>query len=107
MARAGYAATAANYRRVVLGAMQEVEDGISGLAALERAALQAGSALATARRVLDMTTARYEGGASAYFDVIAAQQALLASERQATQLQGQRLVTTVFLIKALGGSVPK
>ena len=107
LARAGYAATAANYRRVVLGAMQEVEDGISGLAALERTALQAGSALATARRVLDMTTARYEGGASAYFDVIAAQQALLASERQATQLQGQRLVTTVFLIKALGGSVPK
>ncbi len=105
-ARAGYAASTANYRRVVLGAMQEVEDGISGLAALERASLQAGNALTTARRVLDMTTARYEGGASVYFDVITAQQALLASERQATQLQGQRLVTTVFLIKALGGSVP-
>ncbi len=108
-ARAGYAASAANYRRVVLTAMQEVEDGISGLAALQRAALQAGKALATARRVLDMTRARYEGGASVYFDVIAAQQALLASERQVAQLQGQRLVTTVFLIKALGGdwSVPQ
>ena len=106
-ARAGHAATVANYRRVVLGAMQEVEDGISGLVALGRASLQAGNALATARRVLEMTTARYEGGASAYSDVITAQQALLASERQATQLQGQRLVTTVFLIKALGGSVPE
>ena len=106
-ARAGYGATVANYRRVVLGAMQEVEDGISGLVALERASQQAGNALATARRVLDMTTARYQGGASAYFDVITAQQALLASERQVTQLQGQRLVTTVFLIKALGGSVPE
>ena len=106
-ARAGYGATVANYRRVVLGAMQEVEDGISGLVALERASLQAGNALATARRVLDMTTARYEAGASAYFDVITAQQALLGSERQATQLLGQRLVTTVFLIKALGGSVPE
>ncbi len=102
-ARAGHGATVANYRRVVLTAMQEVEDGISGLAALERASLQAGNALATARRVFDMTRARYEGGASAYIDVIAAQQALLASERQETQLQGQRLVTTVFLIKALGG----
>ena len=102
-ARAGHGATVANYRRVVLTAMQEVEDGISGLAALERASLQAGNALATARRVFDMTRARYEGGASAYIDVIAAQQALLASERQATQLQGQRLVTSVFLIKALGG----
>lgn len=102
-ARAGYAATVANYRRVVLGAMQEVEDGITGLATLERAALQAGTAVESARRVFDMTTARYEGGASTYFEVITAQQALLASERQAAQLLGQRLVTSVFLIKALGG----
>lgn len=102
-ARAGYAATVANYRRVVLGAMQEVEDGISGLTALERAVLQSRNAVATARRVLEMTMARYEGGASAYFEVIAAQQALLAAERQAAQLRGQRLVTSVFLIKALGG----
>jgi multidrug efflux system outer membrane protein len=102
-ARAGHAATVANYRRVVLAAMQEVEDGITGLAALDRAALQARSAVASARRVFDMTTARYEGGASAYLDVITAQQSLLASERQAAQLLGQRLVTSVFLIKALGG----
>jgi len=102
-ARAGHAAAAANYRRVVLGAMQEVEDGITGLAALDRAAAQARTAVAAARRVLDMSTARYEGGASAYLDVITAQQALLASERQAAQLLGQRLLTSVFLVKALGG----
>jgi len=102
-AQAGHQAAVANYRRVVLGAMQEVQDGISGLAALDRASTQARSAVATAGRVLDMATARYEGGASAYLDVIGAQQALLASERQAAQLDGQRLLTTVFLIKALGG----
>jgi NodT family efflux transporter outer membrane factor (OMF) lipoprotein len=102
-ARAGHAAATANYRRAVLVAMQEVEDGIAGLATLERAAAQAGTALASARRVLEMSTARYEGGASAYLDVIVAQQSLLASERQATQLLGQRLLTSVFLIKALGG----
>ena len=102
-ARAGHEAAVANYRRVVLTAMQEAEDGITGLAALERAAGQSRAAVATANRVLDMTTARYEGGASSYFEVIAAQQALLNSQRQATQLHGQRLVTSVFLIKALGG----
>jgi NodT family efflux transporter outer membrane factor (OMF) lipoprotein len=102
-ARAGHAAAAANYRRVVLVAMQEAEDGITGLAALDRAAVQARTAAATAARVLDMATARYEGGASAYFDVITAQQALLASERQSAQLLGQRLLTSVFLVKALGG----
>jgi NodT family efflux transporter outer membrane factor (OMF) lipoprotein len=106
LAQAGHAGTAANYRRVVLAAMQEVQDGITGLAALERAGAQAQIAVRTARRVLDMATARHEGGASAYFDVITAQQALLSSERQAAQLLGQRLVTSVFLIKALGGKLP-
>ena len=103
--RAGYDATVANYRRVVLIAMQEVEDGITGLVALRRAASQARTATTAARRVLDMTTARYEGGVSPYLDLVTAQQSLLLSERQSVQLLGQELVTSVFLIKALGGSV--
>ena len=102
-ARANYDATVASYRRVVLTAMQEVEDGITGLAALERADAQARIAVETARRVLELATARYEGGATTYLDVITAQQALLAAERLAAQLSGQRLLTSVFLIKALGG----
>ena len=102
-ATAGYDATRANYRRTVLNAMQEVEDGITGLAALERASAQAGAAVASARRVLEMATSRYEGGATTYLDVINAQQALLGVERQATQLASQRRVTSVFLVKALGG----
>ena len=35
--------------------------------------------------------------------MITAQQALLNSERLAAQLDGQRLLTSVFLVKALGG----
>jgi outer membrane protein TolC len=102
-ARAGYDATVANYRRVVLTAMQEVEDGILGGAALERAYSQALLAVESARRVLDLATARYEGGVSTYLDVITAQQGLLNAERQASQLQAQRLLVAVFLVKALGG----
>lgn len=104
--RAGYDATVANYRRVVLLAMQEVEDGITGLTALRRASLQAATARAAAQRVLEMTRARYDGGLSPYLELVTAQQALLLSERQSVQLLGQELVTTVFLIKALGGSIP-
>jgi NodT family efflux transporter outer membrane factor (OMF) lipoprotein len=102
-ARAGYDATVANYRRVVLTAMQEVEDGITGLAALDRATTQAQVAVDSSRRVLDMATSRYEGGATTYLDVITAQQSLLNSERQLAQLLGQRQLTSVFLVKALGG----
>ncbi|MBU1442319.1 MAG: efflux transporter outer membrane subunit, partial [Gammaproteobacteria bacterium] len=101
--RAGYDATVGSYRRVVLTAMQEAEDGITGLAALDRASTQAVRAVDAARRVLDMATSRYEGGASTYLDVITAQQSLLTAERQAAQLMGQRLLTSVFLVKALGG----
>ena len=50
-----------------------------------------------------MATSRYEGGASTYLDVITAQQSLLTAERQVAQLIGQRMLTSVFLVKALGG----
>jgi NodT family efflux transporter outer membrane factor (OMF) lipoprotein len=105
-ASAGYEATVANYRRVVLTAMQEVEDGITGLAALERAHTQAQVAIASATRVLHLATDRYEGGIATSLDVIIAQQSLLNSERLAAQLAGQRLLTSVFLVKALGGDWP-
>ena len=101
--KAGYDATVASYRRVVLTAMQEAEDGITGLASLERAALQSQAAVTSARRVLDMSASRYEGGATTFLDVITAQQALLNIERQSAQLAGQRMLGSVFLVKALGG----
>lgn len=102
-AKAGYEATVGNYRRVVLTAMQEVSDGISGGQALDRALAQAEEARKSAESVLDLATARYEGGAAAYLEVITAQQGLLASQRQVAQLLGQRMLVSVFLIKALGG----
>lgn len=100
---AGYEAAVGNYRRVVLGAMQEVEDGINGSLALDRALAQAQRATASAERVLRLATDRYEGGVSTYLDVINAQQALLSSQRQAAQLLGQRMLVAVSLVKALGG----
>jgi multidrug efflux system outer membrane protein len=103
---AGYELAVANYRRVVLTAMQEVEDGITGTQTLESAYTQAQVAIASATKVLDLATARYEGGVATYLDVITAQQALLNVERQASQLQGQRLLIAVFLVKALGGDWP-
>ncbi|MDB5874287.1 MAG: transporter, partial [Ramlibacter sp.] len=103
MAEAGYQLTVANYRRVVLTAMQEVQDGISGSAALDRALAQARLAEQSAQRVLQLATDRYEGGVATYLDVITAQQSLLNSQRQVAQLLGQRLLVSVFLVKALGG----
>jgi multidrug efflux system outer membrane protein len=102
-ARAGYQGTVANYRQTILSAMQQVEDGITGLAALDRASAEAQIAVADARKALDLATSRYSGGATTYLDVITAQQSVLSTERQEAQLLGQRLLTSVSLVKALGG----
>jgi outer membrane protein, multidrug efflux system len=102
-AEAGTAAAGASYRQVVLRALQEVEDGLSALDALQRAAADAESSVASARRVLDIATDRYAGGLSSYLEVVTAQQNHLASRRVAIQVRGQQLVATAFLFKALGG----
>ena len=101
--RAGYDITVANYRRTVLTAMQEVEDGLSSVSALDRAINQAQRAIASNRKVMEIARVRYEGGVSNYQDMLTAQQSQLNSERLAAQLTGQRQLASVFLIKALGG----
>lgn len=92
-----------SYRRTVLQALQEVEDGLSSLHALARAADSARTAIASATRALTIAQARYAGGAVTYLEVVSAQQALLNNRRQAAQIHGQQLVTAAYLIKALGG----
>lgn len=102
-ARSGYGATVANYRQTVLTAFQEVEDSLSGLTVLSEAAETQQQAVNAAQRALTIANDRYTGGLVTYLDVINAEQTLLDSQRLATQILGQRLVTSVNLVKALGG----
>jgi outer membrane protein, multidrug efflux system len=102
-AQAGYDANVAGYRQTVLSAFQEVEDGVTGLSVLIQAQQSQQQAVDAARRTLDISTSRYAGGLVSYLDVVTAQQNLLSDERQLSEIQGQRLVTSVLLVKALGG----
>jgi multidrug efflux system outer membrane protein len=102
-ADADYTAAVAGYRQTVLTAMEEVENGITGLATLARAERQANASVRSAQRAFDIATDRYKGGVDTYLDVITAQQTLLTNQRQAVQIQGQQFTTAVFLVKALGG----
>lgn len=104
ISRAGYDESVANYRESVLEAFQQVEDGLSGLALLDQAAKTQQAAVADSRRALSIANDRYVGGVTTYLDVITAQATLLSNERLATQLLGQQMVTSVFLVKALGGT---
>ena len=102
-AHSDYDAAVAAYRQTVLTAMEEVENGITGLASLERAARQANASVDSAQRAFDIASERYKGGVDTYLDVITAEQILLTNQRQAAQIQGQQFATAVFLVKALGG----
>jgi multidrug efflux system outer membrane protein len=102
-ARAAYDQSVANYRQSVLTAFQEVEDGISNLSTLSQALATQGAAVEDARRALAIANNRYIGGVTSYLDVITAQTTLLTSERLETQLLGQQMVSSVYLVKALGG----
>jgi outer membrane protein, multidrug efflux system len=101
--QAGYDATVANYRDTVLNAFREVQDNITGLEVLGSARHSQADAVDSAKRQLDIATSRYVGGLVNYLDVVSAQQNLLSNEQEAAIIQGQRLVTAVLLVKALGG----
>ena len=103
IARADYDASVAEYRRTVLTAMEEVENGISGLASLGRAVTQADASVTSAQQAFDLATVRYKGGVDTYLEMITAQQVLLSNQRQAVQVHGQLFATAVYLVKALGG----
>jgi outer membrane protein, multidrug efflux system len=103
-ARAAYDQSVANYRQSVLTAFQQVEDGISNLSTLSQALTTQGTAVEDARRALAIANDRYVGGVTNYLDVITAQTTLLSNQRLQTQLLGQQMVSSVYLVKALGGS---
>ncbi|MDR3556511.1 MAG: efflux transporter outer membrane subunit [Syntrophobacteraceae bacterium] len=100
---AGYQAAVANYRDSVLNAFREVQDNITGLQVLDSARKSQADAVASAHRQLNIATSRYLWGLVNYLDVVSAQQNLLTNQQQAALIRGRQLVTSVLLVKALGG----
>jgi NodT family efflux transporter outer membrane factor (OMF) lipoprotein len=102
-AKAGYQESVANYRQTVLNAFQEVQDGLNGDVALARASKSAGVAATSAENSLGLSLDRYRSGVASNLEVVVAEQTFLGYRRQEVQLQGQRLLNAVKLVKALGG----
>jgi multidrug efflux system outer membrane protein len=94
----------AAYRQNVLVAFAEVEDNLAGLRILAGQAEQVEAAVVSARRSADLAQKLYQAGRSSYLDLLDAQRNLAAVERSAVLLRGDRAVTTVALIRSLGGS---
>jgi multidrug efflux system outer membrane protein len=91
------------YRQRVLVAFAEVEDNLAGLRILGEQGEQLELALMSARRSADLAQKLYDAGRSGYLELLDAQRNLAQAERSAVQLRGERAVTTVALVRALGG----
>jgi len=104
IAKEDYSAAVSTYRQAVLTAMEEVENGITGMASLDRAGSRADASVKSAQDAFDIATARYKGGVDTYLEMITAEQTLLGNQRQAVQVHGEQFATAVYLVKALGGA---
>src|SRR5712671_2764924 len=98
-----YRQSLAQYQKTALVAYQEVEDQLAALHVLAGEAQSTADAVAAAQQAETIALNRYRSGLVSYLDVVFAQTALLANQRTATQIGGQRMVATVVLVKALGG----
>jgi multidrug efflux system outer membrane protein len=92
-----------SYRESVLNAFAEVEDNLSGLRVLAGQSVELDQAVVSARRSADLAQKLYDAGRSSYIDLLDAQRNLATVQRNAVQLRGERALTTVALIRALGG----
>ena len=103
-ARAAYDETVAQYRRSVLGAIQEVEDQLVARKLLSNQLDSERAAMLASRRTLEIANNRYRSGLVTYLEVATAQSAALDRERSVVRLQAEQINAAVALVKALGGT---
>jgi multidrug efflux system outer membrane protein len=101
--RASYEENVADYRQQVLVAFQDVENSLSALHYLALQGDAENRAYQSYQKALNLTNSRYTTGLVSYFDVIQAQGLALNAEQLTVQIEGNRVASTVQLIKALGG----
>ncbi len=102
-AEASYREAEADYRQNVLVAFGEVETQLSTLHILADQASFQEAATESARRATALALDRYRNGIESYLSVVTQQTVQLQNELAAVQIVGARYVSTVNLIKALGG----
>jgi NodT family efflux transporter outer membrane factor (OMF) lipoprotein len=102
-ARAEFDASAAYYRGTVVAAFQQVEDSLASLNHYHDAGVAESAAVESAQRTLDLSMALYVKGATDYLTVVTSQTAALQTQLQALNLDTLQLLSSVDLIRALGG----
>ncbi len=102
-AQAVFEENAAGYRQRILVAFKEVQDALTGARLLSQQADAQERSFASARKTAEISNTRYRAGLVSYLEVVESERTALTAERESARITGQRLVTSVQLIKALGG----
>lgn len=102
-AQARYEELLAAYHTSVLSAFKDVEDSLNDIHGRTEEAEAKEKAVAAAREYLRLVQIQYDTGIIDYLNVINAEQTLLNNELSEVQALKERLISTVLLIKALGG----
>ncbi|GAB2869221.1 efflux transporter outer membrane subunit [Paraburkholderia jirisanensis] len=102
-ARATYDQNVATYRQAVLTAFQDVEDNLASQRILGKEIVVQEQAVQSAQQALDIVTNQYKSGTVDYLNVLTAQTTAFTAEQKLASIQGQRMVSSVGLVKALGG----
>jgi len=93
----------AQHRGQVLQALQEVEDQLATLQALDGQAQAQQRAAAAAERSAVLTASRERQGLASRLDLLDSRRAALQAQRRWLQVQAAQRAATVALIRALGG----
>ena len=102
-ARATYDQDVATYRQTMLAAFQDVEDNLASQRILEQEIVVQRQAVDSARQALAIVTNEYKAGTVGYVNVLTAQTTAFTAEQKLESIAGQRMVSSVGLVKALGG----
>jgi multidrug efflux system outer membrane protein len=102
-ARSKYDEDVAQYRQQVLVAFKEVEDNLSDLRLLDDQVQAQDDAVNASQRASHLSQTQYQEGQVSYLDVIDSERQVLQTQLQASHLEGTQAVSTVNLIRALGG----
>ena len=105
LSRAEYEEQAASYRGTVLGAFQQVEDGIAALRHLSVQLIDQRDAAQAAQRTSDLAFTRYRDGASDYLEVVIAQTDALNAQNALLTAQIAQMRASIALVRALGGPI--
>jgi len=102
-ARAAYDQNVATYRQTVLTAFQDVEDNLASLRILEKEIVVQQQAVESAQQALAIINNQYKAGTVAFISVLTAQTTAFTAQQKLANIAGQRMVSSVGLVKALGG----